>query len=448
MASYTIQSGDTLNNIATKNNTSVANLMSLNPSITDPNKIQAGQNLNLGGVSAPTPSGSLYSAPTPTGLPIGVKATSPTSNITAPATTLPALMQDKASASPTSSNGLMGGLISSIGGYSTIPGPYDAVTGQLKSTQDTQTNANTVNPTTAPVSYTANNDLYGQLITGLANMSQQPGSAYTTENAAANATLQQLKDLQNDYAQKTNNIGNTAGFLTQQNGEQGLLQNQYNQGVQALSSQYTGETNQLGAANTQQGLLQAALTAAAGGAAPVTQFGVQTSPITGQPISGGSATQAAINGGSIQGAQNAASTLSAQYQTGLTNLQAANGIQNQIVSTLNANPTLNNTPVSALTNLNELLSGQVSSGPQQLLSQQIAQYISTLGLDPATVTSIASQQQGTLAQLLDSLYQTAQTKVNALNPNNIQPPAPTTTSNTNSGSTSSSTSTSGFGWNG
>ena len=76
-------------------------------------------------------------------------------------------------------------------------------------------------------------------------------------------------------------------------------------------------------------------------------------------------------------------------------------------------------PVTAFTNLNELLSGQVSSGPQQLLSQQIAQYINQLGLDPATVTSIAHQQRGTLSQLLDSLRQTAQSINEAHNPANL-----------------------------
>ena len=52
MASYTIKSGDTLSGIALKNGTSVSALMSLNPSIKDPNKIYAGNSLNL--PTAPT----------------------------------------------------------------------------------------------------------------------------------------------------------------------------------------------------------------------------------------------------------------------------------------------------------------------------------------------------------------------------------------------------------
>lgn len=49
---YTIASGDTLSALALKNKTTVKNLMSLNPQITDPNKIYAGQSLNI---TAPTP---------------------------------------------------------------------------------------------------------------------------------------------------------------------------------------------------------------------------------------------------------------------------------------------------------------------------------------------------------------------------------------------------------
>ena len=44
---YTIQSGDTLSEIAEKNNTSVAEIMSSNPQISNANKIQAGASLNI-----------------------------------------------------------------------------------------------------------------------------------------------------------------------------------------------------------------------------------------------------------------------------------------------------------------------------------------------------------------------------------------------------------------
>jgi LysM repeat protein len=46
---YTIKSGDTLSTLAAKNNTTVAEIMKLNPQITDANKIYAGATLNLPG---------------------------------------------------------------------------------------------------------------------------------------------------------------------------------------------------------------------------------------------------------------------------------------------------------------------------------------------------------------------------------------------------------------
>ncbi len=59
MNSYTIQYGDTLSGIASKTGKSIQELMRLNPSITDPNKIYAGRTLSLGASAAPAP------APTP-----------------------------------------------------------------------------------------------------------------------------------------------------------------------------------------------------------------------------------------------------------------------------------------------------------------------------------------------------------------------------------------------
>lgn len=53
MNSYTIKYGDTLSGIASQTGKSIQELMRLNPSITDPNKIRAGASLNLGGTAAP-----------------------------------------------------------------------------------------------------------------------------------------------------------------------------------------------------------------------------------------------------------------------------------------------------------------------------------------------------------------------------------------------------------
>lgn len=61
---YTIKSGDTLSGIASKQGTTVANLLSYNPNITDANKIQAGASLNLIAPSALAPANAAV-IPTP-----------------------------------------------------------------------------------------------------------------------------------------------------------------------------------------------------------------------------------------------------------------------------------------------------------------------------------------------------------------------------------------------
>ena len=59
---YTIAQGDTLSGIASKNNTTVQNLMALNPYIKDANKIYAGASLNLPSVPASNNSTGVVSA--------------------------------------------------------------------------------------------------------------------------------------------------------------------------------------------------------------------------------------------------------------------------------------------------------------------------------------------------------------------------------------------------
>lgn len=110
----------------------------------------------------------------------------------------------------------------------------------------------------------------------------------------------------------------------------------------------------------------------------------------------------------IQGQNNQSiADLTTQYNDGLKTINQAKGIEAQIANTLLNNPDINNQPLSLLTNLNQYLSGQVGSAPQQQLAQQVSNYIKTLGLDPASVVNIANQKKGTLAQLLGSLRDTA-----------------------------------------
>lgn len=265
--------------------------------------------------------------------------------------------------------------------------------------------------------------------------------------------LQKQTDLTNQYQNQKGNLQGSGIDLSLANGQEGILANKYNAGYGALTSQGAGLSSQLGAANTQQGLqltgAQSGLTAQQNIASRGQQgaenvFGAsQYSPASylSTPFSGlggfqsgngansgaNSGVDRAITAGNIQ----SANTFTGDYNTGKAMLSTADGIQQQIINTLQSNPTLNNQPISALTNLNEFLSGQTSDPSQQLLSQQVNNYIKTLGLDPASIANIAHQQGGTLGQLLDSLRQTANNQVESKNPANLK----TNTSTSSGGGT-------------
>lgn len=283
----------------------------------------------------------------------------------------------------------------------------------------------TPNPTPTPSSVPPT---YAGLVGQVAQGASQPNKIYTDAVTKAEEVNKQLAQSRMNEAQGLADNANNPIPLRFQQGRAQVLQNQYLQQQNALAGEYQGATSLVGSANTQQGLNQSGLISAAGLAAPQ-GYGLTTQPYN--PLTdtfGGGGTGGAIDRATQAGNISTAQSFAQDYNTGKAKLAAADGIQSQIVATLQNNPTLNNTPVSGLTNLNELLSGQISSGPQQLLSQQIAQYISTLGLDPASVTNIAHQQKGTLAQLLDSLRKTAETVNESKNPANLK------TGSSNSGS--------------
>jgi len=122
------------------------------------------------------------------------------------------------------------------------------------------------------------------------------------------------------------------------------------------------------------------------------------------------------------GNSSALTELATDYQTGLATLGSASKIGDTIASTLASNPSLNSQDLSGLANLNQLLSGQISSGPQQQLSQEVSQYLQTLGVDPSTAATLAFQQKGTLGELLATLYSNYQAQNEGKNPANISTP--------------------------
>lgn len=295
-------------------------------------------------------------------------------------------------------------------------------------------------PTTPTGSATFPGGLYGRLVSNLANVG--------TENVTGN--IKKISDLQKEYANQVAGIESSGAPLAFEQGQGQVLQNAYGQRLNAaqtgLASAVAQQGQQIGALGTAAGL------AAPLGASPGTSYynpveGTFKNQFIGEGGGGGTIDDIVNRIGkgaqgydqAIQSARslgipenviqqrlqqmfpgfnqtasnaNVLSTAGRQaaYNQGLVNLRAGDNILQGILGTFGTNPDLNRTPVTLLTNLNDLLSGQISSGPQQQLSAQVAQYINTLGLDPGLVRSLAGQARGTLWDLLQTLKQTAQSQ--------------------------------------
>jgi len=435
MANYKIQQGDTLAGIAQKQGTTLQNLLSLNKNITDPNKIQAGASLNLSPTATYTQQGTsvggkFYAnqgnsdsafpsqAPIPTSTPIGIKTKSPSDNIKIPSNTT----SQPQTQTP-------------IGGASSTEGGTQNNAGQQQNTN--------YNPT--------NTGLYGQLVTDLANKSQQSGADYQNAQNEANKINQQIEDAKKQMAQQTSDINQSGTWTSRALGEQGQANIQNAATLAALGSQYQGATNQIGAANTQQGLLQQALQQAVGYAQPTSNI-INVNPITGLPVAGGSLTGLAQTAGNIQGIQSGAATAAAtqggiqsqqaqQVAQYTSALQQGQNLQSQFTDLLN-HFGLNPNDIN-VANLGIQKIAQNTSSPQYKILQNYINDIantyaqiltppggsatdSTRAIATSMLDATASGQ--SLQAVMESLDQQAQAKIAGI------PTQTTTTSNTGGGS--------------
>lgn len=195
-------------------------------------------------------------------------------------------------------------------------------------TQNGMVNSSTgvnANGSTSSTAYTPPNQgtdgiSQGGLIGNAVGQSQTPNPIATTaannlnalglggnNSPEVQAAIKDLQDLQAKYAGNTKNIASTAGFLTQQGGEQALQNSQYSTLLGAAQSRLQNALTQQGQqisassaagglGNQSQGLQQSALGTAIGANAPVSQFGLLTNPTTGQIVGGnGSNAQQLMN---------------------------------------------------------------------------------------------------------------------------------------------------------
>lgn len=268
-----------------------------------------------------------------------------------------------------------------------------------------------------------NNSTVNQANQGLLSIGQG-------ESPEIQQARQRILNLEQSQAKSTAGIESTAEPIEQMQGQQGVQQRLYsgllgaaqNNLTNALSEQSarSGALNSAGGLGTsQQGQNIGALGSAAGYSAPQ-QYGLTSQPYN--PVEntygGGGANGAidrAVQAGNISTAQDYAQ----KYNEGNARIRAAENLDSQIASTLLANPDLNKTPISAITNLNQWLAGQTSDPKQQQLASQVASYISALGLSPDQAAAIATQQGGTIATLLKTLKDNVKAQNEAYNPKNL-----------------------------
>lgn len=164
--------------------------------------------------------------------------------------------------------------------------------------------------------YTVNSGLYGQLITAMANRSTQPGDQYTDAYKQAQLYNQQIQQSKTNQAnaEAANRLNPIP--VGDQTGREAVMRNQYLAQQNALAGQFTGATNLIAGANTQQGLLQQILQQAAAGAAPHTMAGgqYQMSPLGGGAADAGTGMQKGIQSATLWG--------SAENNIGLQNRYA------------------------------------------------------------------------------------------------------------------------------
>lgn len=312
---------------------------------------------------------------------------------------------------------------------------YNTATGQLNSNyrdpnvpilsqqqQNSQVNSQTgvnANGSTTTSNYTppdqgTNGISQGGLIGNAVGQSQTPNpiaqnagqnlnNIGSTTSPAIEQANQELENLKNEYMQKGLNIQGTAGFLTQANGEQGLLAQQYNNALAAaqgkLQNALSAQGQQISASsaaggigNSIQGLQQGALGTAIGANAP--QFGVGYGTQVGNPSAPNGGINTSLNG----------VTIPANIQTIQSNTQKINDINSQSTAVDNnfsravdyaTNAGLNdNSPI--ITGIQSKYQGNVQGSTAiaafNQVVQQLNQQASALGFAPVDANNVTPSQ--------------------------------------------------------
>lgn len=252
------------------------------------------------------------------------------------------------------------------------------------------------------------------------------------QNSQANPQVDQanknLQDLQNNYAEQKGIIGNSPIGLSEQGGEQGLLNQQY---ASKLGAAQTAVQN----AQQEQTIQQQGLTSALGAVAPITGVAYGTQTI-----------QPGELGANGQGSGGQVSPSDPFYQTLQTYAQQLASNQGaSIPSSISGNPVLQAQVLQMAKQINPNFNyntsqgiaqgqqqvgatgGAIASGQQQTvaqytsaaqqaqnLGQQLTQLVNAAGINPNDVNKVNSFMQGVANNTSNPNYQTFHNLINDL----------------------------------
>ena len=247
------------------------------------------------------------------------------------------------------------------------------------------------------------------------------------DKTEANRINQQLEDAKKQMAQQTSDINQSGTWTSRALGEQGQANIQNSATLAALGSQYQGAQQQLGAANTQQGLQQSALGTALGYNAPQ-----QVSPtnVPFNPSSGtyGAPASTAYGAG---GLANVGAALNQQDQGAQTqNMIGAYNQAKPLIETAKqqiANSTFNTSPLALANQLQQWVNKDVvPSGEYANIFNTLSEIATTIspvlgaqGAQTNLKTMIAQEfiprlmQGSTISSVLDNIETNALAKIQA-----------------------------------
>lgn len=286
--------------------------------------------------------------------------------------------------------------------------PQNALTPTPTPTQTTQTYSDTNPPT------------YQGLVSTLANKSSGPSQDYLDQQARANAYNDELTKSKLAEAAQLQQNSSSPFTLAFGGGREQQIQTGYLNQQNALATGFQGASTLLGAANTQQSTQQQGLTSAVGAAAPILgQYGQANY----NPLGGNIAGSEGNLDPQMQAKDLASKIISGHmtYDQALSSLSYAGNVGttflNNAITSAGGNPlqlqAQGSTQQNVISTQGQQIAGYQSALQQgQNLQSQLADLITTFGLNPNDVNAVNTGLQKIASNISSPQYKMLQNYVN------------------------------------